>query len=293
MQGYAYSVFSGVAIVIHLIVNFDLLSGRKEIPAHGASYRGFLAGTLAYYVADALWGILAGLGWTRLLYADTVLFFLSLAAFVFLWSRFVIAYLDLGRWPTRILAWSGYALLAFNFATLTANVFNNCLFRFDAQGRYLLGDKRDLAFVLLIALNVLMAVLVFAKAVGSRDSVRRRSIMVFMFCLAMAAAIALQVVWPLTPFTALGCLIGNCFIHVFIIEDEQNARHTAELEKALDRAREAEKARSMFFSIVSHDIRTPLNAILGYAELLEGGLKSEAERSDALRSRKGAKALFR
>ena len=42
-----------------------------------------------------------------------------------------------------------------------------------------------------------------------------------------------------------------------------------ELEDALERAQAAEKARSMFFSIVSHDIRTPLNAILGYTMLAQ------------------------
>ena len=40
MQGYMYSVFSSVALVIHLIINFDLLIGRRAVPAHGARYRG-------------------------------------------------------------------------------------------------------------------------------------------------------------------------------------------------------------------------------------------------------------
>ena len=43
----------------------------------------------------------------------------------------------------------------------------------------------------------------------------------------------------------------------------------------------AEKAKS-FFSSVSHDIRTPLNAIIGYSELLIGGIPNEQERSKAL-----------
>ena len=112
----------------------------------------------------------------------------------------------------------------------------------------------------------------------------------------MAVAIVFQIIWPLWPYYALGCLIGNCFFHVFVIEDErdelrraviereQTAKHMAELEKALARARAAEKARSTFFSIVSHDIRTPLNAILGYSELLQFGVKSQAERDEAIKS---------
>ena len=45
----------------------------------------------------------------------------------------------------------------------------------------------------------------------------------------------------------------------------------ARLKAERDRAIEAEEARSYFFSAVSHDIRTPLNAIIGFSELLQSG----------------------
>ena len=50
-------------------------------------------------------------------------------------------------------------------------------------------------------------------------------------------------------------------------------RHAAavRLEAERDRVVEAEKSRSYFFSAVSHDIRTPLNAIIGFSELLQAG----------------------
>ena len=284
MQGYTYSIFSIVAIAIHLIINFKLIVGRGESTARGICYRGFLYGVLAYYVTDATWGVLAGLGWTRVLYVETAFFFLSLVAFVFLWSRFAINYLSFGKWATRTLMWYGYALLAFNLAALAVNPFCNCFYYFDAQGGYLSGSARDVAFVLLVVFDVLIAAFSLAKAIASRDSVRRRSMMVLLSCVTMGVAIVLQVVWPLTPFTALGCLIVNCFFQVFVVQDEQAEKHAAELEQALERARAAEKARSLFFSIVSHDIRTPLNAILGYSELLQNDATSQADRDVALKS---------
>ena len=45
----------------------------------------------------------------------------------------------------------------------------------------------------------------------------------------------------------------------------------ARLKAERDRAIEAEKVRSYFFTSVSHDIRTPLNAIIGFSELLQAG----------------------
>ena len=284
MQGYAYSIFSIAAIAIHLIINFNLLLGRGVKTIRGIRYRGFLAGVLFYYMADAAWGILAGLGWIGPWYVDTVLFFLSLVAFVFMWCRFVVVYLGLGRCPTRILLWCGYALLAVNVVLLVANVFTDCFFCFDENGKYVINWARDPAFALLIGYNVLTAAFVLARTLGTKDSVRRRSLMVLMFCVTITLAIVLQILLPLTPFTALGCLVGNCFFHVFVIQDEQAARHMAKLEDALSRARAAEKARSLFFSIVSHDIRTPLNAILGYSEILRFGIDSQKERDEALKS---------
>jgi signal transduction histidine kinase/CheY-like chemotaxis protein len=282
MQGYSYSVFSIVAIAIHLIINFKLLIGRGEVSARGRYYRGFLLGTLAYYITDGAWGILAGLDWTGLLYVDTIFFFLSLVAFVFMWGRFVVAYLDFDRRSAWILSWFGYAILAFNLAALAANFFNKCFFYIDSQGVYQTGHLRDPAFYLLVAFNIFLAFYVFVKGRGGPDIVRRRSMMVILFSVTIAAALVLQIIWPLTPFTALGCLVGNCFLHVFVVADEHAMKHMVELEKALERAHAAEKARSLFFSNVSHDIRTPLNAIIGYTELLIGGIQDEQERSKAL-----------
>ena len=102
MQGYAYSIFSAAAIVIHLILNFDLLAGRHGLHlAHVVRYRWFLFGVLAYYTTDAAWGAFAGLRWMVPWYIDTLFFFLSLVAFVFLWCRFAADYLSFGRASRR------------------------------------------------------------------------------------------------------------------------------------------------------------------------------------------------
>ena len=50
------------------------------------------------------------------------------------------------------------------------------------------------------------------------------------------------------------------------------------------REKEAGKAKSYFFSTISHDIRTPLNAIVGYSEMLKLGFKTKEERDEAIES---------
>jgi len=64
-------------------------------------------------------------------------------------------------------------------------------------------------------------------------------------------------------------------------QNEEVVRINRQLQLARDRAVAAEKAKSYFFSCISHDIRTPLNAIIGYAELLKKGLADEKEQSGA------------
>ena len=317
MQGYSYSVFSLTAIAIHLIINFKLLLGRGDASARGKCYRGFLLGTLAYYIFDGAWGVFAGLGWTWVLYVDTIFFFLSLVAFFFMWGHFVNAYLDLDGRSARILSCGGYALWIFNLVALVANPFNKCFFYFDPNGAYKTGYLRDPAFYLLIAYNVFVAVYVFVKERSSLELVRRRSMIVILFSITMAAALVLQIIWELTPFTALGCLVGNCFLHVFVVADEQATKHMIELEKALERARAAEKsmkeyletiekqrreevelrkqleealqmaqaankAKTSFLSNMSHDIRTPMNAIIGFTGLAASHIEDKERVRDYL-----------
>ena len=114
MQDYIYSVLSIVAIAIHLIINFDMFADRAVHSEGTRRYRGFLLSMLVYYISDAAWGLIAGLRWTALLYADTVLYFLSLAAFNVAWCNFVVAHLRLSGWRARVLKLVGYAFLVFN-----------------------------------------------------------------------------------------------------------------------------------------------------------------------------------
>lgn len=52
-------------------------------------------------------------------------------------------------------------------------------------------------------------------------------------------------------------------------EKRQELQHTIILQNALDAAQKSTKSRSEFFSRMSHDMRTPLNAVIGFCDMAE------------------------
>ncbi len=65
-------------------------------------------------------------------------------------------------------------------------------------------------------------------------------------------------------------------------EYKENERQKKFLEDALDQAKHANEAKSMFLSNMSHDIRTPMNAIIGYTEIAQVHVDDEKKVSECL-----------
>ena len=55
-------------------------------------------------------------------------------------------------------------------------------------------------------------------------------------------------------------------LHLKEVEDS-NRKYKEQMEQAVAAAEEANKAKSTFLFNMSHDIRTPLNSIIGFTEL--------------------------
>jgi signal transduction histidine kinase/FixJ family two-component response regulator/purine-cytosine permease-like protein len=70
---------------------------------------------------------------------------------------------------------------------------------------------------------------------------------------------------------------------LLMAEIRAHRRTDAALQRAKDIAETASLAKSHFVTSINHELRSPLNAILGYAQLLERDPASVERRSDALR----------
>lgn len=129
-----------------------------------------------------------------------------------------------------------------------------------------------------LALSLLVAgyVLVFAQL---RSSPRQAMVISSPYgAVALIIAISLwgsPIFWPfmaVVPFTAAGLFV---LVTMTMMREERirafqahQAHLIEELETARDKANAANEAKSNFLGIISHELRTPMNGVLGAAQLL-------------------------
>jgi len=78
-----------------------------------------------------------------------------------------------------------------------------------------------------------------------------------------------------------------------VVEHCQRRRNERELRAAKDDAERANRAKGQFLSRASHELRTPMNAVLGFTQLLELDDLTDSQRSNVDRILKAGKHLLK
>ncbi len=91
-----YSAIGLLAALILLIENKDILIKPNDAFAKPAwkVYRTFLFAVLAYYATDFLWGVLESNKLATLLFIDTSVYYIAMAAGILLWTKYTVTYLE-------------------------------------------------------------------------------------------------------------------------------------------------------------------------------------------------------
>ena len=230
-----YSAIGSIAILILLIENMDVLRGRisnADAPAR-KTYRWFLFAVLIYYTTDVLWGVIESQKIAGLLFADTTVYFVAMAAGLLLWTKFVAQYLgDDGRigwilvYAGRLLAGAVAALSLINiFVPVLFTVSEDCVYR-ALPARYVMLTAQ---IVLLLMISVNAVTIIFRRQVADKEKQRYRTIGAFGFIMALFLIIQLR--FPYLPVYSIAYMLGTCMIRVFVISDViAESRH--ELEEA-------------------------------------------------------------
>ena len=93
--------------------------------------------------------------------------------------------------------------------------------------------------------------------------------------LAFSYAVAMDSFWRTIPHLTIGLWVGLIAIPVYLIPLLKN------LHSAVDAAVRANEAKSRFLATMSHEFRTPLNGIIGMADLMNRSKLSEEQKESA------------
>lgn len=93
-----------------------------------------------------------------------------------------------------------------------------------------------------------------------------KRIPIFVFWLMGLASIVIQ--WITESMLLISPVMAFCLLFIYFTMENPDLKIITELEKDKEEVEEASKAKTDFLSNMSHDIRTPMNAIIGFSESL-------------------------
>ena len=262
-----YSLVGFLALCILIIANHDILLKRIDRSGQHVQrvYFRFLLCIIAYYVTDILWGILDALSLTGILYADTVIYYIAMAAGILFWAQYVLAYLEEKNLFSAILRYAGMAFFAVMVLLLLTNFFTPLVFRFDENGAYHAGPMRHTMLIIQVLMFLLTSIYALRVTRKTRDSVKNRHLTIGLFGLIMAAALSVQLFFPLLPLYSIGYMLGSSLLRTFVIENEKDT-YQKDLEAALRREQRQLKELSTAWELAYTDALTGVKSKLAYSE---------------------------
>lgn len=245
MQGYIYAVIPAIAIIIHVIINYSFLKPNREFLNKKSleNYRRFLISVLCYYFVDALWGIVAGLNNISLLFWETSLYNIVMAATIYFESRYVVGYLNINDWFGKLLNRAATVFFFVQTTVIIINCFTPIYFYFDEQGMYQVCPYRNILVACHFLIFTMIAYKTYMVTINSEGRLNRRNRAVCYFAITMFLCSLLQFFYPLVPAYSLGFLIGLCFLNSFVYVDEQ--------EEQLEAMQELNKRMKEYNDIIS------------------------------------------
>ena len=223
-----------------------------------------------------------------------VLFYMVYVIMPYIWHLFMESYMEIPcRKCIRILEAIPLIVL---IGMIMTSISTGIVWDFDENGSYIRGPLFS-GFAVLNLFYYFMAYIQTFYAVMHNNQKQFRyileaslfSALPLMGILVNTYVIPLYGVYPFQPY----CLVvGALLVYLFMVEQQKSkdaADHRDRLTLALEqekeasrKAREAGAVKDTFLANMSHDIRTPMNAILGFADIIARQPGDEAAVRDAV-----------
>ena len=244
-----YSAIGLLAIMILLIENHDILldfKGDLEKPAWKV-YRRFLFAVLAYYITDVLWGLLESGKLAPLLFADTTVYFIAMAAGVLFWAEFTVAYLEEQTGFGKTLVLVGRVVAGTITFLAAVNIFAPVLFTVDAEGVYRAFPVRYVILAAQILLLLMISVYAFTSFRCHPTKREKRYRALIYFGLIMALFLFIQIWYPYLPLYSIAYMLATCLLHTYVVNDERE-----ENRRGLEEAAKIKELRDTIVSLLDN-----------------------------------------
>ncbi|SHK49253.1 ATP-binding protein [Fibrobacter sp. UWEL] len=269
------SVFAVFLLVLLIRVLYRVWPNRKDSPSQGI-YANFVLAALileAETIPDLL--LLCGIFQLNKIAASIFYTteFTLIALVAYQWFKYFVTIQNEKKVFTR--KWN--ILFAIPtiivFIAAASSYWTNALFitEFtDGQYYYLNGTLPWIQYIPYIYILAGMG-LIFKQAVkDNREKTRKNLWFIFTFTFPCAIAVAFQALAGIDyGFTQAGICLAVYLSYVELyIEEIKEAKRLKDIDEINAKLKDANQAKTRFLFNMSHDIRTPMNAIIGYTSLI-------------------------
>lgn len=277
MMKYVYVTLDMIALLFETVILLRLILSKPD--EQGKRFQHLVLVSMAMSLVDMFWGLcyesVFGLGPGALKVAS-ILYFSSCAVMSYWWFIYVLGLLKEKKVSTKVHYFATLPAIAVILVSLSSpwtgwmfSVGETCYSY--ARGPFYMFEQ---AFTY----GYFYVIIIFAliKFFMEKDR-QEKGYAIIILCVALVPSIVglLQIYTAYLPYSCVSYSIAITVIYLFIsVQDEveqkkRDAENKARLEKAIVQADAANRAKTQFLFNMSHDIRTPMNAILGYNQLVK------------------------